>query len=381
MNVAVSCFGGDRGKSGIGRYITQVLRAIASLPGDFRFDVLVHAADRETFVPRDERFRILEVDELFGSPVVNVGWHQTLLPLLCAVHRWDVLFLPAGNRRLPAVMPCPTVGTVHDMASLHVEAKYDPARTFYIREILPFLYRRLDRVITVSRSTRLDLIEFAEVPTERIRVIPLAADPSVFLPGDAAEARARVGDRYGTGDRYLLYVSRLEHPGKNHVRLVRAWTALREAGLPHRLVLVGADWSGAEEVRAEASRSRFATDIVFTGFAAAGDLPDLYRGADAVAFPSLFEGFGLPILEAMACGAPVACSNRSSLPEVAGDAALLFDPFDEEGMADALGTLLRDGAVRRRLARDGIARAAEFSWERTGRETMGVLREVAGSTT
>jgi glycosyltransferase involved in cell wall biosynthesis len=184
--------------------------------------------------------------------------------------------------------------------------------------------------------------------------------------------------KYGLRPPYLAYTSRLEHPGKNHVRLIRAYESLRRRrDIPHQLVLAGSDWSGAEEIHRVIGASPFREDILTPGFIPTEDLPDLYSGADLFVFPSLFEGFGMPILEAMASGVPVACSDVSSLPEVAGDAAVLFDPGREASMAEAMGKLLDGGPLREEMIRKGLQRSEASSWAAATRRTLEVLEEVA----
>jgi glycosyltransferase involved in cell wall biosynthesis len=197
-------------------------------------------------------------------------------------------------------------------------------------------------------------------------------DHGAFHPRDREETREALRRELGLARPYVLFVSRIEHPGKNHVGLIRAFALLksRHPDLPHELVLAGPDWTRAEEVHREATGSPASADIRFLGSLRADLLSRLYAGADAFAFPSLFEGFGLPVLEAMASGVPVACSNVSSIPEVAGDAAEMFDPSDPGAIADALGREARVAA--------GLARAATFSWQRTAEATREVLRRAAG---
>ncbi len=381
VTIGVSCFAGDGGRSGIGRYFVSLLREFETLARpDERFEIAVTAGERDLFLVADPRFRVLEVTDALGRPVLNVGWHLTALWVVARRRRWDVAFLPAANRRLPFAMPCPTVGTVHDLASLHVPGKYDLVRTLYITRVLPVLMRRLTRVIVPSESTRDDVVRAVRVPAERVEVIPHGVDESRFRPRDASAAGERLAGRLGIRKPYLLYVSRIEHPGKNHVGLIRAFERLKASGhVPHRLVLAGGDWSGAEEVHRVANGSSVREDIVFTGFVDPADLPDLYAAADAVVFPSLYEGFGLPVLEAMACGVLVACSDRSSLPEVTGDAALLFDPGDVEAMAGVIRRLVVDADLRRDLAARGLGRCREFTWRRTAERTIELIREAAGS--
>jgi glycosyltransferase involved in cell wall biosynthesis len=379
VRIGVSTFGCDRGRSGIGRYLICLLREFAAAPNGDHCEVLMCEEDREAFLPPEAgRVSPVCLTNSLRRPLVNLAWHQAALPGWCRRRGYDALFLPAGNRRVPLWSPCPAVGTVHDLASLHVRGKYDPARTLYVTRLLPRLIRRLSRVIAVSESGKRDIVEGAGVPEERVVVIPQGVDHGRYFPRDGEEARARVCPRYGIRPPYILYVSRLEHPGKNHVRLIRAFARLKASGrFPHGLVLAGPDSARAEEVRRAASASPCAAQVAFAGFVPEEDLPDLYAGAELLAFPSLYEGFGLPVLEAMACGVPVACSNTSSLPEVAAGAAVLFDPGDEDAIAEALEKLLADAELRSACARRGIQRSRAFTWSATATRTLAVIREAA----
>ena len=377
MTIGMTTFGGDGGKSGISQYIINLLRQFSLGDGSDQFEVMVYRNEQDLFIPNSDRLRPLCFGSGIRRPLVNLAWHQVMLPTLCEKRHYDVLFLPAANRRVPLFAPCPTIGTVHDFSSIHVPGKYDPARMLYITKVLPFLVRRLTQVITVSESSKRDILDYAKVPEDRVTVIPLAADTECYYPQDPVAAHAQIGPKYGIDRPYLLYLSRIEHPGKNHVRLINAFGLLKgRTGLPHQLVLAGSDWGRAEEVHLAAHQSAFAHDIVFTGFVATSDIPFLYNGADAFIFPSLYEGFGLPILEAMSCGLPVACSNVSSLPEVAGDAGILFDPYDEEAICDALFQLLTDDAARANNARLGLERSHQFGWDITARRTLEIIHKL-----
>lgn len=376
MRLGITTFGADGGRSGIGRYVVSLLRELDGAPG-VDCEVLVHPEERDAFAPKGSPLRVLEVGG-GRHPVANIAWHQLALPGWCRRRGYDVLFLPAANRRLGLTAPCPRVGTVHDMASLHVAGKYDPLRTAYVTRVLPRLFRGLDHVLTVSEASRRDIVTCAGVAPERVTAVHLGVDHERYHPGDREAARERVAGWLGAPGPYLLYVARIEHPGKNHVGLLRAFARFKErTGLPHRLVLAGGDWLGAEAVHRAAAASRWSAAVTFTGFVAEGRLPDLYRAADLFAMPSLYEGFGLPLVEAMACGTAAICSDRSSLPEVAGAAALTFDPDDEEGMAAAMARLLGDDAERDAWARRGRARAAEFTWSTTARRTLEAIRAAA----
>jgi len=381
MRLGVTTFGCDGGRSGIGRYARCLLEAMTNTAEPDEVEILGHRREVDTFTPDTATFSVRASPGIMRCPVLDIAWHQVALGPLARLRGYDVLFLPAANRRLAAFTPCPTVGTYHDGGILHLENKYDPLRRFYLTKVLPRLVRKLTHVLTVSEATKRDLVERLGVPPERITVTPLAADPRRYHPRDPRAAAVRVRERHGLSAPYLLYVSRLEHPGKNHVRLIEAFARARARhGLRHDLVLAGSDWSGAAAVHAAAAASSATKSIRLLGFVPETDLPDLYGAADGMIFPSLFEGFGLPLLEAMASGIPVATSNSSSLPEVAGDAALLFDPCDIDAMAESLARVALDEGLRGILATRGLSRAAQYSWEKTAASTWQVLRSVARST-
>ena len=374
MRIAVPTFGADRGRSGIGRYTREILAGLFGpkrVRNDVEGDVFVSAEDRDTWIGPGHRGRAIEVTKRTETPLWSIFWHQTGFP--SRIHRgdYDLAFFPAGNRRLSWNCAVPTVASVHDLTVLRHAHKYGGRQSLYIGRILPKLIRRLTRVVTLSEASRQDITRFTGYPLDRIDVIPLAADTERYHDKRDESAADRLAERYGIARPYVLYVSRLEHPAKNHVRLLRAFDRFVErTGSDATLVLVGPDWTRAEEIHEAARRVRHPERIVRPGFVDEADLPDLYREADAFVFPSLCEGFGLPILEAMACGVPVACSNVSSMPEVAGDAAHLFDPEDEDAIADAIERLVTDAEARRDLRARGLERAALFSWARTARETL-----------
>jgi len=378
MKIGITTFGGDGGKSGISQYIINILKEFAALEDRPDFEVIVYEDEKELFVPNPDSMSTISFGDSLRSPVANIAWHQISLPKLCRKQKYDVLFLPAGNRRLPVSLPCPSVGTVHDFSSIHVEGKYDPARMFYIKRVLPFLARKLTRVLTVSESSKRDIVEYAKVPEEYVTVTPLAADNQVYFPRSAAECVEHIGPKYDIRPPYILYISRIEHPGKNHAGLIRAFSDLKASEhISHSLVLAGSDWDRAEEVHRVADESPYSDDIVFTGFAPTEDIPLLYCGADIFVFPSLYEGFGMPILEAMASGIPVACSNISSMPEVAGDTGILFDPYDEQSITEAMRRLLTDPDLLNVCRERGLERAKKYTWSATAALTLKVLREAA----
>jgi glycosyltransferase involved in cell wall biosynthesis len=378
MRIGITTFGGDGGKSGISQYIIKLLEELAGIDHGHGIEVIVYRDEQTIFIPSSADFTTLLYEGHLRNPVVNVVWHQVSLPQVCKERAYDVLFLPAGNRRLPLHVGCPTVGTVHDFSSIHVSGKYDPGRMFYIQHVLPFLIRRLSHVITISESSRKDIVEYAKVAENRVSIIPNGVDHNTFFPRDKGACAEQIAQKYGFQPPYILYISRIEHPGKNHARLIDAFSRLKaKTAIPHQLVLAGSDWTRAEEVHKAAAQSAYEKEIVFTGFVPGADLPAFYCGAELFVFPSLYEGFGLPILEAMACGVPVACSNLSSMPEVAGDAGVLFDPYAEDDMAGAMERVLLDPEFHGSLVRLGLERVRQYTWAGTARMTLAVIEQTA----
>ena len=211
---------------------------------------------------------------------------------------------------------------------------------------------------------------------QRQNVILNGIDHARFNPGDHAAARAMVAQRWQLPEPFFLYVSRLEHPAKNHTRLIEAFEKFKaDSGSPWQLVLAGSDWHGAEHVHAAARDSRYTKDIRFLGFVEDAVLPDLYRAASTMVYPSLFEGFGLPPIEAMACGCPVISSKCGSLGEVVGNAARIINPEDIADMAQALQEVASLREQREVLIRAGLENARRFNWEDNAKRVMDVYEK------
>jgi glycosyltransferase involved in cell wall biosynthesis len=281
------------------------------------------------------------------------------------------------DARLPEYRGVWRVATVHDLFSL-LSAEYSK-ETFIRKKIERYqeLARSADRIITDSESTRADIIEHLDYPEERIDVIPLAVN-SVYKPVAAEEARA-VARRHGVEGPYLFFVGNVS-ARKNLVRMLEAFAGLPpETGRDLTFVMSGKVTYGGDKVLEAIDRLGLKERVKLTGYLPFEDLPAFYSGAEVFMFPTLYEGFGIPILEAMACGTPVLTSNLSSHPEVAGDAALLVDPKDGADVADGLRRLLEDAALRKSLAAKGIKRAAGFTWDRVARKTLAVYRSATGS--
>ena len=244
------------------------------------------------------------------------------------------------------------------------------------RMLLPSALRRLDRVIAVSGWVKQELIDIARIKENIIDVIPNGIDTQAFYPRPRGEESVVLIQPFSFRRPYVLYAARLEHPVKNHIRLIEAFSIFKSrTRYPHRLVLAGADSRGAEKVKEAADASPNRNDIFFTGHFPMSSLPELYSGADIVVIPSMYEGFGMGVLEAMASGVPVACARAASLPEAAEHAALYFDPYDVEDMADRMVTLTANRDIHRECGRLGLLQAQNFSWDACVKKTLEVIQE------
>ncbi len=285
----------------------------------------------------------------------------------------DAALFHAAEHLLLPLKNVPTVLTVHDLIFRYLPEHHKPLNRWYLNSTMPLYCRRADHIIAVSEATRRDIINAYHIPPEKISVIYEAADPR-FEPQLRTVVEAmRV--RYHLPEQYLLYVGTIE-PRKNLTRLLRAWEPLYQAREVPSLVIAGQRGWLMGDFFAALENSPARDGVLVTGYIQDGDLPALYSGATAMVFPSLYEGFGLPPLEAMACGAPVLCSNVSSLPEVVEDAALTFDPTDEEAMTQALRRIAFDKDLRVTLKEQGLCQAARFSWGRAAQETKHVYDQV-----
>ncbi len=355
---------------GIGRYVFNLLRALAPL---WEGEIWVLYCP-DALNTRFDLAALAQHPNLHPIPVAVPVFHwreQTDLPRLIGVIGPDLAHLPYYVRPLrPGV---PNLLTLFDAIPRRFPAGYPPMRRWLIELMQRLAIRSADGFVAISQATAADFQKLYGVPADRITVTPLAADP-VFRP-QPPEVVASWRQRWRLEKPYVLYVGS-HHPHKNLRRLLEAWARL-DAG-ETLLVIAGAGDHRHAELRRRVEALGLASRVrLFVDFPAA-ELPVLYGGATCFVFPSLYEGFGLPVLEAMACGTAVACSRTSSLPEVAGDAAWFFDPTDTTAIAAALDRLLGDPALRDELRHRGLARATAFSWTRTAQETITAYLRLAG---
>jgi glycosyltransferase involved in cell wall biosynthesis len=357
--ILCSAMGYDGGKSGISAYMNEV---IAGLSEDHCIHLLILESEIENFpLQESKNLKFIIYSDFYAKPLINMLWHLFFLPFTLNFKDYDFIYLPAGNRRLFCRNKIPTLVTFHDLSQFHIEAKYDKFRMAYIKKIIPYFLKKVDRIIAISESTKKDIVHFYKIDESKISTNHNGFDGKLYksLSGEREFIHLPVKKKY------IFYVARIEHPGKNHLNLIKAYELLpKNLKDEYQLICAGSSWNGADEVYAYAQKSPDAKNIHFTGFVDFSALPSLYKEASLYAFPSLYEGFGIPLLEAMGSGVPVVCSDRSSLPEIGGDAVLLFNPDEPEDICHKMQQVISDNGLKEQMISKGLERAKNFTWSR-----------------
>ena len=351
--------------AGIGRYTRELVRALAALDSatDYR---LFTASTPSTELPPLPGGNFAWRRAPFTDAWLARLWHRARLPIPIETWTGDIGLLHAPDFTLPPVRRgTRTLLTVHDLSFVRAPEAADPGLRAYLNRVVPRSVARADHVLADSEATRQDLIALYGTPPEKISVLHAGVD-SRFQPVTDPAALDAVRTRYGIGPAPYVFSLGTVQPRKNYARLAEAFAQLGRPDL--RLVIAGGKGWLDDPLYAQIDALGLADRVIFTGFAADDDLPALYSAAEVFAFPSLYEGFGLPPLEAMACGTPVVSSASSSLPEVVGEAGLLVDPTDVGALAEALARVLDDAGLRAELVQKGRTQARRFTWERAARE-------------
>jgi glycosyltransferase involved in cell wall biosynthesis len=357
---------------GIGTYIRNVVTELGRLDPTTEYVLLCKPEDMDRVPALGANFRV--VPERAGLYSIA---EQIRVPLALRRERVDLLHEP--HYTLPLATRCRSVVTIHDCIHLMFPGAVPNRLAYaYARASIWAAARQAERVLTVSEASKRDILRFVDIPPEKVSVIYNAIDERFLRAADETQMDL-VRQRYQLNDPFVLYAGNIK-PHKNVERLIDAFGRARAGGLEDlRLVIVGDEISKYPALRQAVHRHRLDKHVRFLGFQPYETLASFYRLARAFVFPSLYEGFGLPPLEAMACGTPVVTSNVSSMPEVAGDAALLVDPHDPDAIADAIRRAVTDEALRATLIERGAARARDFSWPQSVAAIHKIYLEVLGA--
>jgi glycosyltransferase involved in cell wall biosynthesis len=360
---------------GVGRYMKCLAEAVMARAPEHEYLLIFppEAPDAmETIALPDRR-----VEKVCSSSRYYSVQEQVELPRLLRRHQADLLHSPHFN--IPLARPCPTVVTIHDV--IYLACKHDlPSRLgrLYYHAMMAASVRRADRVITVSEFSKSEIVRYLKADPLKIDVIHSGVDPQFQPVIDRTQIEA-VLSRYRIDEDYILYTG-IYKPRKNHAGLLRAFGEFLRSGAKAKLVIAGpiAQREAEADLRQLAHELGIAGKVVFTGFVPDSDLPSLYSAARVYACPSLYEGFGFTVLEAMACGVPVVCSAATSLPEIAGDAALYADAQNPQEFAAAMRRAFQESGLRRELIERGLNNVRRFSWQSAAHATLSVYQSAAG---
>ncbi len=355
--------------AGISGYIYHLLDALPAAASDFQFTAFTGEGRWRPPAGMEAAFTRGPLER----PAARIAWEQLAQPVALARRRPDLLHALAYVA--PAAWPGPTVVTVLDLSFILYPERFRPLNRLYLRVFTRLSARRARRVIAISESTRRDAERLLGLPAGKVQTVYCGVD-AAFQPQSAGRTAAFRRSK-GLPERFVLFLGTLE-PRKNIVGLLDAYADARARGATPPLVIAGAKGWYYDEVFRRVEALGLRESVHFAGFAPAQELPLWYSAAEVFVYPSLYEGFGLPVLEAMACGTPVITSDCSSLPEVVGSAGVTVSPTDRLALAEALRQLLDDEERRAALGEQGRLRAARFSWERAAAETVAVYRQALG---
>jgi glycosyltransferase involved in cell wall biosynthesis len=350
--------------AGVHQYILHLLRHLGGVEDSVRVTALLGAEALEPPTDLD----LVRSHRDTSSPSARVLWEQLAQPHVLRQTEADLVHGPVFVG--PLIAPCPVVTTIHDLSFIRFPHLFRPANRLYLSIMTRLSARRARRLIAVSEHAASESVDLLGVPRDKVTVVYHGVD-AAFRPLPAAEVAA-FRERRGLPERFLLFVGTLE-PRKNLRRLIKAFARIHDGR--DRLALVGGKGWLYDDLFADVEELGLGEAVLFPGYVPKEELPLWYNAATAFVYPSLYEGFGMPVTEAQACGTPVLTSNTSSLPEAAGEEALLVDPHDVESIAAGLKRLLDDADLRKQLREHGLVHARTFNWTRTARETIEVYRQ------
>ncbi|MEO0093415.1 MAG: glycosyltransferase [candidate division WOR-3 bacterium] len=380
MRIGVNLLPFRQRLAGTGRFTQNILAQLAALDQKNNYFLFLTKQSEHNFTISAPNFLKIICPFSPNRRVIRIFWEQFILPWQLLYYRIDLLFTPSVA--IPFLVPTKTVTVIHDMIPFHRSiTKYTPLRSFYIQTMTKWAVKRSDTVIAVSENTKREIVRFCSVPQSKIFVALEGVSPQYHKIDSESELK-KIRAKYNLPDRFILFVGTQE-PGKNLPRLIEAFFVAKKINsIPHKLVIVGAYGWGkklGKTLPASIANTFLSNEVFFPGYIQEEDLPLIYNQSELFVFPSLYEGFGLPVLEAMACGVPVICSNLSSLPEIAGDAAILVNPYNTSEIADAIVKVLNDNTLQAEMIRKGFAQVKKFNWQQCANAILNTFKFTMGN--
>ena len=375
MRIAVNAIM-DSAKSGAWHVLKNIIFELKEIDIENEYILYVEKSYDGDLGVLPENFRIIRTRVSSKSPLLRIIWDAFILPLRLIKNKVDVLYLPSHSAAL-LIKVKPVVLTIHDLTEYQLKQHYSKSRMLYRKLMLPISTRLADRIITVSEYTKNEIIRILKVDEQKISILHNAANGR-FKTVNHGTCKKVLENKHKITFPFLLYIGQIQHPNKNLVGLLHAFARIKPSfDKPYKLVFVGKEHLSSEIVYKTAGELNLTKDVVFTGYVPTEDLPFFYNAAEVFVYPSLYEGFGIPVVEAMACGCPVITSNRSSLPEVSGDAGLLVDPDDVDEIAEAMLKVLTDSAKREQMIEKGFEQIKKFSWKDSAKKTIDIFESIS----
>lgn len=351
-------------------YVRNLVKWLARAAKDDELVIFVNRESAGVFETLAPEAKVVNCAFNAASRPIRILWEQFVLPLQVRKHGIDVL-LSAGMTA-PLLCPAPSYLMIYDLQHINQPENFSKSQLLFLRTIIYLSAKSVRGVLTLSEKSKADIVRHYNIAPRNVSVTYLASDSEAFRKRSDAEISA-VREKYKLSKRFILYIAS-SLPHKNYERLLEAFKAVKVKDRSIKLVLIGARSYGHDVISAKIAGLGLRKDVVFLGWLPFEDIPVIYAAADLFVFPSLHEGFGIPVLEAMATGVPVVCSGIEPITEVAGDAAVFVDPYDTDAIAEAILSVLGNGKLRDGLVSKGLKRAALFSWEKTAEDTLAVLK-------
>lgn len=370
-NIAINGLFLNKENTGGGKYLTDLIKGLVPYSRNFNFFLFLKSLTIKQ-LDCGPNFNYIDTGTIPTFRPYRLLWEYLALPRILETKRIRLFHAIAFT--LPPKIKCKSVITIFDMTFLKMPDVHQKRKVFYFKKMIPPALKKADRIIAISNQTKNDIIELTGAPPKKIKVIYIGVSDE-FIPFTDKNLVEKIKSKYSLPMKYILFVGAIE-PRKNLKNLTLAFSKLKRKGCGHKLVIAGRFGWNYKDVLNTIKKEGLESEITFTNYVLQNDLPLIYNGADLFVYPSLYEGFGIPVMEAMACGIPVVTSNISSLPEIAQGAAILVDPLDSESIFLGMDKVLKDKKLAGEMSAKGIERARSFSLRNMAEDTVSLYRDV-----